>query len=290
MDIPAVEPGFVNLRLRNDGIELTPVPLHILASDNLPSQLISGQAFYQKIDLTDAGLDLSHPVMLPIRNARVEVVDRSAQSIVAVSETDGRGQFRIPLPLEPDLTVRVISRLRSTNLRVADNTNGNALYSISLDVDAREPLGKLLLVDNSRVSGAFNILEMLQRGNETIRLADPKAVPPPVSIFWSTRNTPRTGNVRDGLVGTTFFNFINNTAFVLGDRNVDSDEFDDSVIVHEYAHMLAARFSRDDSPGHFHGIGDMLDPRVAWSKGWRTSFPGPFAMIRFIAIRWDPTA
>ena len=274
LDIPAIEPGLVNLRLRADGMELAPVLLHVLTPDNLPSQMIYGQAFYQKIDVTDAGLDLNHPVMVPIRNARVEVVDRSAQSVVAVSETDGRGEFRVPVPLEPDLTIRVVSRLRPADLRVADNTNGNALYGISLDVDAREPLGKLVLVDNSRLSGAFNILEMLQRANDTIRLADTKIVPPAFGIFWSTRNTPRSGNVREGLVGTTHFNFVNNTAFVLGDRTVDSDEFDDSVIAHEYAHMLAARFSRDDSPGHSHGIGDMLDPRVAWSEGWANFFSG----------------
>jgi hypothetical protein len=286
LDLPAIEPGLVNLRFRADGIELAPVLLHVLPPDNLPTQMINGQAFYQKIDVTDAGLDLSHPVMVPIRNARVEVVDRSAQSVVAVSETDGRGQFRVPVPPEPDLTIRVISRLRSADLRVADNTNGNTLYGISLDVDAREPLGRLLLVDNSRVSGAFNILEMLQRGNDTMRLADARAVAPPLSIFWSTRNTPRSGNIRDGLVGTTFFNFINNTAFVLGDRAVDSDEFDDSVIVHEYAHLLAARFSRDDSPGHSHGVGDMLDPRVAWSEGWANFFSGA---VRNDAIYRDST-
>jgi hypothetical protein len=48
---------------------------------------------------------------------------------------------------------------------------------------------------------------------------------------------------------------------------VDSDEFDDSVIAHEYGHMLVAKFSRDDSPGGQSHIGDMLDPRVAWSEG-----------------------
>jgi hypothetical protein len=36
--------------------------------------------------------------------------------------------------------------------------------------------------------------------------------------------------------------------------------------------MLAARFSRDDSGGGPHAIGDMLDPRVAWSEGWANFF------------------
>ena len=285
VDIPPVEPGFANLRMRSGGIESSPILLHVLPSDNLPTQTVSGQAFYQKVDVTDSGLDLSRPVMVPIRSARVEAVDRSLQAVVAVSETDALGRFQLPIPFEPDLTVRILSRLRSSDLRVSDNTNGNTLYTISADIDAREPLGSILLVDNSRVSGAFNILEMVQRGNDIVRLADERNAPPAVNIFWSTRNTTRAGgNIREGLVGTTFFDMNNNTAFVVGDRDLDSDEFDDSVILHEYAHMLAVRFSRDDSPGHSHGVGDILDPRVAWSEGFANFFS---SMVRNEAIYRD---
>src|SRR4029078_5439528 len=181
-------------------------------------------------------------------------------------------RFRVPVPLEPDLTIRIVSRLRTGDLRVADNTSGNALYSITADVDARQTISKVVIADNSRLSGAFNILEMIQRSNDTLRLADSTVIPPPVAIYWSTRNTSKGGNVAQGLGVTTSFNCTDNTAFVLGDRNADSDEFDDSVIIHEYAHMLATRFSRDDSPGASHGVGDMLDPRVAWSEGWANFF------------------
>lgn len=274
LDVPQIEPGFVNLRVRSNGVESAAVRLRVLPPDNLPTETMSGQALYQKIPVTDGGLDLTHPVMVPIRNARVEVIDRISQTVVAVSETDLQGRFTVPAPSEANLTIRVVSRLRSSGLRVSDNTNGNAIYGISLDIDGRESHSDLLLVDASRGSGAFNILEMVQRGNDAIRLADPKIDPPAVTIFWSTRNTTRIGQVRDGLIGTTFFSLLTNTAYVLGDRAVDSDEFDDSVIIHEYAHMLATRFSRDDSPGRDHGIGDMLDPRVAWSEGWANFFSG----------------
>ncbi len=257
VEVPAVEAGSANLSVRSNGLESAPVPVLVLPPDNLPTHALAGGVFYQKLDVTDAGLDLSHPVMVPVRNARVEAFDRSAQAVVAVGETDNRGRFRIPVPFEPDLTIRVLSRLRLGDLRVTDNTSGNALYSISFDIDARDPLGTVVLVDNSRVSGAFNILEVVERGNETMRMADEAIIPPPVNIFWSTRNTN---------------NLSNNTAFILGDRADDSDEYDDSVIAHEYAHMLAARFSRDDSPGGPHGLGDMLDPRIAWSEGWANFF------------------
>jgi hypothetical protein len=270
--IPSIEPGTVNLRVRINGLESDPVTLHVSAADNLPTQNITGQAFYQKIDASDTGLDLAHPVMVPIRNARVEVFSRSKQSVVAVSETDEHGRFDVPAPFESDLAIRVASRLRDLSLRVADNTNLNSIYSISSAVDSQRSNSSMLIADRSRISGAFNILEMVQRANETIRAADPAVDPPVLTIYWSPKNTRRSGNIAQGFIGTSFFNVANNTAYILGDRNEDSDEFDDSVIVHEYGHLLAAKFSRDDSPGGETHVGDILDPRIAWSEGWANFF------------------
>ena len=270
--VPTIEPGTVNLRVRTNGFESDPVTLHVSAADNLPTQNIAGQAFYQKIDVTDAGLDLDHPVMVPIRNARVEVFSRSKQSIVAVSETDQNGRFEVSAPFESDLAVRVTSRLRDLSLRVADNTSLNSTYSVSSAAETQRSDSSTLIADRSRISGAFNILEMVQRANETIRTADTAIDPPAVTIYWSTKNTRRSGNVAQGFIGTSFFNVANNTAYILGDRNDDSDEFDDSVIIHEYGHLLAAKFSRDDSPGGETHPGDILDPRVAWSEGWANFF------------------
>jgi hypothetical protein len=272
MEVPAIEPGFANLIVRSKGMESQPIVLRVLPPDNVPTQMISGKAYYQKIDVTDAGLDFKNPVMIPIRNARVEVYSASSQSVVAVSQTDLRGRFSVPVPQEPNLSVRVISRLRSLDLRVADNTNASALYGVATDVDGREPRTDVVVIDRSRVSGAFNILEVLQRANDIVRIGDPSIAPPPVTIFWSTKNTNKNGNPEQGFIGISHFEPATNRAFILGDRNVDSDEFDDSVIAHEYGHMLAAKFSRDDSPGGASHIGDMLDPRIAWSEGWANFF------------------
>jgi hypothetical protein len=105
VSLPALEPGFAVLKVRNSSLESPPVSLRILSNDNVPTQIVSGAAFYQKIDVTDsAGLDLAHPVMVPIRGARVEVFSRSSESVVAVSETDLRGRFSVPVPLDPNLT------------------------------------------------------------------------------------------------------------------------------------------------------------------------------------------
>jgi hypothetical protein len=170
-----------------------------------------------------------------------------------------------------DLTIRAVSRLRSVDLKVEDNTSGSQFYSISsADIDMRNR--RVTLVDKSRKSGAFNILEQIQRANDFVHAADPQFLPFPFVIFWSERNQNKTGSYKDGLVGTTFFSLTSSTAYILGDRNTDSDEYDDSVLIHEYAHMLAAKFSRDDSIGGVHRPGDNLDPRVAWSEGWANFF------------------
>src|SRR6185436_16154058 len=141
-----------------------------------------------------------------------------------------------------------VSRLRSFDLKVKDNTNNDQLYYIfSPEIDMRQPPATVQLVDVTRRSGAFNILEQIQRSNDFVQAADSQFQPIPFTIYWSERNQRQLGSIKDGLVGTTYFNLATSTAYVLGDRNTDSDEFDDSVLIHEYAHMLAAKFSRDDS-------------------------------------------
>jgi len=268
VDIPPIEPGYANLRIRVRGLESQPTRLRIVAlEDTQPLVEAQGRAFYQKIEITDGGLDLGRRSMVPVRNARVEVLDAATQGVVSVSETDSIGRFAVLVPQTP-VIVRVVSRLRSSDLRVADNMNNFVLYSMSTSFDRREN-DRMLIADTGRVSGAFNILEMIQRSNDLVRLGDPRVIPPAPTISWSVLNTKAN-------TGTSGFNVTTNSAKILGDRsptpNADSDEFDDSVIVHEYAHLLAARFSRDDSPGGHHELGDNLDPRVAWSEAWANFF------------------
>ena len=277
VDVARPEPGFVTVRVRSDGLYSNPATVSIRPSTSARVETLSGRAFFQKVEVTDNGLELDRALMLPIRNARVEVVDR--QRVVTVSQTDNDGNFDVLVPSSPGLmTIRVLSRLRLQDLSVLDNTQlnpANILYSISTDIDMRDPdvlNTPLELTDRTRVSGAFNILDVLQRGNELIMSANPRFVPPALTVYWSPRNTNRAGSFLNGFIGKTFFDLTSRAAFILGDRLTNSDEFDDCVLLHEYAHILAARFSRDDSPGGSHGMGDMLDPRVAWSEGWANFF------------------
>ncbi len=272
VEIPDVAPGYFNIRIRSeDGTYSEPQSVLVLPRDATSFSEVMGRAFYEKVEAHGDGLDLAFPVMVPISGARVDVVDRQSGAVVSVAETDNRGWFRAAVPAGPDFSVRVLSRSRSSELVVADNTNGSGVFFVGGDLDVEQsPL--LIATDSTRISGAFNILDVIRRGNQFLADMDSTLPLPEVTLFWSPNNTTEIGNVADGNVGGTFFNVTDNTAFVLGDRSVDSDEFDDAVILHEYAHLLAARFSGDDSPGGQHLIGDVLDPRVAWSEGWANFF------------------
>jgi hypothetical protein len=71
----------------------------------------------------------------------------------------------------------------------------------------------------------------------------------------------------------TFFTTENGQHIALmGDLTEDSDEFDQHVVAHEFGHYIEHNFSRSDSIGGSHGIGDRLDMRVAFGEGFGYAF------------------
>jgi hypothetical protein len=269
-DLPNLDPGYVNVKVRSGGFESTSFPL-LVVPDDTPYFLRTGHALYEKVEVLESGLDPNRTVLEPIRGARVEVWDPATQQAVSVSETDEDGNFRIVVPDRLGLRVRVLSR--SSDVRVLDNTSGNQIYALTESIGNPGDSTELELIESTRQAGAFNIIDNVHRGNALLAQTDFQAVPPLLTVYWSEKNTEAVLlRLTEGKFRSTFFDPRTNTAYILGDRNVDSDEFDDSVILHEYAHMLAAQFSRDDSPGGPHSIGELLDPRLAWSEGWANFF------------------
>ena len=99
VDIPAIEPGFVDLRVRSaDGRESDPVPILVLPDDATSLREVRGRAFYEKVDIGTDGLNLARPVMVPIRYARVDILNRQTGLLVSVADTDENGHFRAAVP------------------------------------------------------------------------------------------------------------------------------------------------------------------------------------------------
>jgi hypothetical protein len=55
----------------------------------------------------------------------------------------------------------------------------------------------------------------------------------------------------------------------IADDPSDPDEWDDSVIMHEWGHMADDKYGCDDNPGGQHSFGSILaDPELAWGEGY----------------------
>src|SRR5690606_37900497 len=115
------------------------------------------------------------------------------------------------------------------------------------------------------------------------------AVLPELNLYWSTSNRtagfcPAQGNIStsfyvgDGLEdGCPVPGIVPAGIYLLGDYaggSGDTDEFDQHVIAHEFAHYIEERFSRSDSLGGEHGSDDLLDLRLAFSEGFGNAFAG----------------
>src|SRR5262249_7697954 len=109
-------------------------------------------------------------------------------------------------------------------------------------------------------------LDVLRRGANFVRQVEPGFIlynpasgldQRPTVKWWTGLNV---GN-------TSAFDRSGNLFKILGDRNVNSDEFDDFALLHEFGHFVASRFSRTDSPGGSPSRGFAYDPRLAWSEG-----------------------
>ena len=61
---------------------------------------------------------------------------------------------------------------------------------------------------------------------------------------------------------------------MLGKENVDTDEYDEHVLTHEFQHYLQNLTSRDDTMGGPHSLGEKLDMRLAFSEGYANAFSG----------------
>jgi hypothetical protein len=129
-----------------------------------------------------------------------------------------------------------------------------------------------------RVAAPFAILDAIYSAMKLVVAEEPTAIFAPLDAFWSPENSSTDGtgtfdeNIDSGEIGTSFY--WNNQLFLLGLDGDDVEEFDDHVIVHEWGHYFEDNFSRSDSIGGAHTVGDQLDMRVAFGEGFATALSG----------------
>ena len=255
---------------------------------------VSGEVTFDSVPNTDGPLRYDATVRKPVRGAPVELISTVTQAVMGRGVTDANGNYSIGIVPGDPLFVRIRAALSQkgsgspSTVSVRDNTQGNAIYALesaAVSVAGKVPLRKDIHAGSGwsgtaytapRTAGPFAILDVMYTAQAKVLAVAPGTVFTPLSVFWSVNNTPAAGDVTLGQIGSSYFKQTADgmSMYVLGKADVDTDEYDSSVLAHEWGHYYQAAFSRDESPGGTHGAGQKLDRRLAFSEGWGDAWSG----------------
>jgi len=246
------------------------LPLSQKKSENLEASAgfwVTGKFEYDDSPVTDAGYGAI--VRRPIRNARVEIRDLEVigSELLGTVSTDNSGNFQFFVPNNDDGVLQngrdifVDLYAISNGGNVQSNSIGGQYFIESQTINDWAGgdlyLGSLKPADASG-NAVYNILENLTLAYECVSgISTP---PPSVTVMWSEGNT-------DG----THYHSSSNQIHLLGTSN-DPDQFDDDILLHEYGHFLAAKYSYDKSAGGDHSWYGHYTAELAWSEGWAHFF------------------
>ncbi|MDQ1344620.1 MAG: hypothetical protein QG586_150, partial [Pseudomonadota bacterium] len=265
---------------------------------------VSGRVLFERVPflpLPQDGLNYPGTFAAPAREIEVELLQAATGAVLATAMTDTNGNYAFTAPPSTDVRVRAkaLSRVSGTttrpaawDLRVLNNTNGNALYVLDSSVfstgaaDVTRNLtattgwggGFAGTYTGVRAAAPFAVLDTLYAATQfVIAQGDSALQLPPLKAFWSAQNRPSAGDPADGNIESTLYGSAGSVGsevgiYILGAENNDTDEFDQHVLAHEYQHFLEDAISRTDSIGGPHSLGERLDMRVAFSEGFANAY------------------
>jgi hypothetical protein len=226
---------------------------------------ITGQLQYEDKAYDLNGFTGATPTK-PIRYASVQVV-RSCDGTVlnsppAVSDAGGNYSVTFTNTGPAGVYVRALASAPDWQISVKDPANSLwAITSTGINDTGAAPLTMDLTATTTAGGGVFNLLDVMTSAAEFVKGLTGSGMPP-LTVYWPNSQCDGTYFVPPGSI------------FVLdGCTDGDTDEYDDSVLTHEFGHFVASVYSRDDSPGGIHYLNDNTqDIRLSWSEGWGDFF------------------
>lgn len=271
------------------------------------SVTVSGTVSYEFVPANAScnGLNFAGTTVRPIRGATVQLLSATGAQLGSTVSNDNGNYSFTGIPANTMVTLRVRAELKQAgvpgwDVEVRDNyvqggSDNNqfppaGLFTRSLyvaDSNNFSTGGSASLIRNmtvdsgwggaaytaDRASAPFAILDVIYSAMQFIRGTDPNAHFSELDAFWSVNNviTPTTVDITAGRLSTSSYYAGIDSLFILGDDTDDTDEFDDHVIAHEWGHYFEDNFSRSDSFGGDHFLGESLLASLAFSEGWATA-------------------
>ena len=280
-----------------DTVDITIHEPHVTVSGNIQYEFVPPNSNCK-------GLNYDEILIRPIRQATVEIIDDTTGDIIDTTVSNDVGEYSFKIPRHTMAFLRVRAELLRTeaspswNVQVRDNTANNnspllerPLYMLDSTVfdtgngnlDITRNLTATTGWDGTsytdvRAAAPFAVLDMIYSVMLVILTEDSQADFPALDVFWSINNSTVEGdgthyeNIASGEISGSFYD--RKKLFLLGMADDDTDEFDDHIIVHEWAHYFEDNFSRSDSLGGEHYFGESLDIRVAFGEGFATALSG----------------
>jgi hypothetical protein len=271
---------------------------------------VQGTVTYKRFDhaATTAALDYTNELTKPVRGATVQLL--FGATVVATTTTSANGTYSFSaVPGSSTYVIRVRAELKQASgaatwdVTVRDNTaSGEPLYALQSGnfIPASNPTQNLTAASGwtggamgsytgTRVAAPFAILDTLYESQQKVLAANANTNFPLLKAFWSVNNSTSAGTPANGGIGASYFTEVlsgttvtERRLYILGLANNDTDEYDASVVAHEWGHYYQSALSRDDSTGGRHSIDvsgtaggdDLLDRRIAFSEGWGNAWSG----------------
>jgi hypothetical protein len=250
------------------------------------SALLSGVITYDDVPhkTNNLGLDYNNIQRKPVRGLVIELLDASGNLISSqITNDDGEYEFNSSLNQQVQLRVKaqLLNNFGAWNVSVRDNTETNSLYAVQGSLAAIETVTEVrdlhissgwngVSYSDARSAAPFAILDSVYIGIQKLRMSGFSGALPELHFFWSVKNTSAEGDITRGEIGTSYFS--SEGIYLLGDADVDTDEYDSHVILHEWTHYLENTISRSDSIGGDHDSNQKLDMRLAFSEGLANAF------------------
>ncbi|MEO6185171.1 MAG: PKD domain-containing protein [Steroidobacteraceae bacterium] len=273
------------------GVAVNPPPLATVTT--------TGVVRYARVPFRSTspfGLDYASTVLQPARGVLVRAIDATTQAVLATDTTTATGSYSMVVPGNTTLTIQVVARMQRVSapgpqwdVRVQDGITSTATpYSYTTaafsssatpvqQIDIPTGIGSNGTATGARASGPFAILDTLYTAISAVVTVAPAVDFPVLIVDWGSQT-----------VGTQFSTSGGQHIKLRSDLTEDSEEFDQHVVAHEFGHYIEHNFSRSDSIGGKHSLGDRLDLRVAFGEGFGYAFAAivlddPFVRDSFVS-------
>lgn len=214
--------------------------------------------------------------VLPIRLARVEVLNAATGAVLASGATTGDGSVNLSVSSSGTADLRV--RCYSSSVAFGQPLRVVAVSSLEYSVTSATYNGWKLsnnlqfgdvvaqaVISNANLGNPFNMLDMMVASIEYIKSLGAPNPSTTLGLTW-----PSGGSFASGSMA-----------------NIAADDgYDDLVQLHEFGHVIHNVYSDSDNPGGSHTFGQSdQDPRLAYGEGWASFFAGA---VRNFRGEFDP--